>query len=75
MFAQALQQYQGTQQVQPGPYGQTGPWTSHPMMWWAGSNLNTFWLFGLLWLITWILIIVVLVALVRWLWKKGDKVR
>ncbi|MBI2594409.1 hypothetical protein HYW39_01800 [Candidatus Curtissbacteria bacterium] len=75
MFAQALQQYGGQQQQGPGSWSGGSPWAGHPMMWWAGSNPNAFWLFGLLWLVTWILVIVVLVALVRWLWKKGDKIR
>ena len=48
---------------------------SHPMMWWAGNNSGAFWVFGLLWIVTWILIIIVLIALIRWLWKKGDKAR
>ncbi|KKR54775.1 MAG: hypothetical protein UT92_C0013G0011 [Candidatus Curtissbacteria bacterium GW2011_GWA1_40_24] len=47
----------------------------HPMMLWAGNNSGALWIFGLLWIVTWILVIVVLIALVRWLWKKGDKVR
>ena len=47
----------------------------HPMMWWAGNNSSAIWVFGFLWIVTWILVIVVLIALVRWLWKKGDKAR
>ena len=47
----------------------------HPMMWWAGNNSGAMWAFGFLWIVTWILIIIVLIALIRWLWKKGDKVR
>lgn len=31
------------------------------------------WLFPLLWIITWVLFVAALFALVRWLWKKGDK--
>lgn len=46
----------------------------HPMMWWAGGT-NAFWFFGLLWLITWILVMVALIAIIRWLWRKGDKVK
>ena len=46
----------------------------HPMMQWFGGGTDI-WLWAFLWLVTWILIIAVLVALVRWLWKKGDKVR
>jgi hypothetical protein len=58
----------------------TGPnsdlwYGNHPMMWSAGPNSGIFWFFGLLWLITWVLIIASLIALIRWLWKKGDKVK
>lgn len=45
-------------------------WYGHPMMGFAGGN--TMWVFGIIWLITWLLVIAVLVALLRWLWKKGD---
>lgn len=44
------------------------------MMGWAG-NQNAVWLNDLLGLITWILIIAVLAALLRVLWKKGDKIK
>jgi len=47
----------------------------HPMMWWAGNNFGAIWAFGFLWIVTWLLVIVVLIALIRWLWKKGDKAR
>ena len=47
----------------------------HPMMWWAGNNSGAIWAFGFLWIVTWLLVIVVLIALIRWLWKKGDKAR
>ncbi|KKR57711.1 MAG: hypothetical protein UU05_C0024G0018 [Candidatus Curtissbacteria bacterium GW2011_GWA1_40_47] len=50
-------------------------WGHHPMMGWMGGNTGAFWFFGILWLATWILVIVVLIALIRWLWKKGDKGR
>ncbi|MEK9146739.1 MAG: hypothetical protein AAB639_00910 [Patescibacteria group bacterium] len=46
----------------------------HPMMGWLGDGAG-FWIWGLLWLVTWVLVIAALAALVRWLWKKGDKVR
>lgn len=36
-------------------------------------NPSFMWLFGLMWLVTWGLVIAALVALVRWLWKKGSK--
>jgi len=49
-------------------------WGNHPMMLWGGSG-SAFWIFGILWIATWILAIVVLIALIRWLWKKGDKVK
>ena len=43
----------------------------HPMMMgWTGTN--GIWLFGILWLLTWVLFIAVLFALFRWLWKKGE---
>ena len=47
----------------------------HPMMFWMGNNSGVFWFFGILWLVTWILVIITLVAFIRWLWKKGDKVK
>lgn len=46
-------------------------WYSHPMMGWVGQN-NAAWVFGIFWVITWLLVIAVLFALLRWLWKKGD---
>lgn len=49
-------------------------WGTHPMMWGWG-NQGAFWLYSVLWLATWILLIVALIALIRWLWKKGDKGR
>lgn len=51
-------------------------WSSRPMMWgWANQNPTLWWLHGILAFVTWVLVIIVLVALARWLWKKGDKVR
>ena len=47
---------------------------NHPMMW-AGGGFGAFWVFGILCIVTWILVIVVLIALARWLWFKGDKER
>ncbi len=38
-------------------------------------NQGYFGFFGFLWLITWILIVVALAAFVRWMWKKGDKIK
>lgn len=43
------------------------------MMGWAANSPSVFWLHSTLALITWILIIAVLAALLRWLWKKGSK--
>ncbi len=46
-------------------------------MWPYGAGLGkSFW--GLHWvlgIITWILIIILLVAAIRWFWKKGNKVK
>lgn len=50
-------------------------WASHPMMWWGAQNAGVFWFFSILWLVTWVLIIIALIALIRWLWKKGDKAK
>lgn len=47
------------------PYGHFG---SFEMM-----NPGFIWVFGLMCLVTWILVILALVSLVRWLWKKGNK--
>lgn len=51
------------------------------MMGWYGGNSagwgmmgqGGFWIWMILGWITWILIIVALVAFIRWMWKKGDK--
>ncbi|MCR4324801.1 MAG: hypothetical protein NUV69_03905 [Candidatus Curtissbacteria bacterium] len=62
-------------QASPSAY-QSGDYLyGHPMMGWFGANGSGMWFFGIAWLVTWILVIAVLVALVRWLWKKGDKVK
>lgn len=45
-------------------------WGNHPMMF---GTTQPFWVYGVLWLVTWFLVIAVLVALLRWLWNKGDK--
>lgn len=37
----------------------------------GGNELSV--LFPLLHLVTWVLIIILLVALIRWIWAKGDK--
>gem|GEM_PF-5630508 len=43
------------------------------MMNWANNSPSVFWLHSTLALITWILFIAVLAALLRLLWKKGNK--
>lgn len=50
-----------------------GLWANHPMM--MGMDTNGIWIYSILSLVTWILVIAVLFALLRWLWKKGDKTR
>lgn len=50
-----------------------GAWANHPMM--MGWGANGVWIYSVLSLVTWILVIAVLIALLRWLWKKGDKTR
>lgn len=47
-------------------------WYGHPMMGWFGNNNGLLIAGSIFWLVTWLLVIAVLVALVRWLWKKGD---
>lgn len=59
-----------------GSYGKDlngGVWANHPMM--MGMGTNGIWIYSILSLVTWILIIAVLIALLRWLWKKGDKTK
>jgi len=70
MFADMMRW--GTESGQKLPSDDRWLW-GHPMMGWAGNNPGAFWFFGILWLATWILVIVALIALIRWLWKKGDK--
>ena len=64
----------GYQQQQYYQQTQT-PWTGqgNPMLMFFGNNQGAMWLMGLLWIVTWILFAAVLLALFRWLWKKGDK--
>ena len=37
------------------------------------ANSNVLWVHAVLGLITWLLIIAILAALLRWLWVKGEK--
>ena len=71
MFADMMRW--GTESGQKLPSDDRYFWDHHPMMGWMGANSGVFWVFGILWLATWVLVIIVLIALVRWLWKKGDK--
>lgn len=57
------------------PYPDDRYWSNSSMMWGWGQNPTLWWLHGILAIITWVLFIAVLVALLRWLWKKGDKAR
>lgn len=54
---------------QSGQWGMMGPW----MMGGFQTGSGWFLLGGLLWLVSWALLIFVLVAFARWLWKKGNK--
>ncbi len=72
MFADMMRW--GTESGQKLPPDERLFWGNHPMMMW-GNFGGAFWIIGILWIITWILVIVVLIALIRWLWKKGDKVK
>jgi len=66
---------QGYQQAPQQFYQGANPAGSQPMMWLSASNPNTAWLMGILWFVTWILIIAVLVALFRLLWRKGEEAK
>ncbi|MDP3998713.1 MAG: hypothetical protein Q8P89_03805 [bacterium] len=46
-----------------------GGWTDQ----WGMMGTGGFWIWGILSLATWILIVVALIAFIRWMWKKGDK--
>lgn len=47
------------------------------MMWWPMmsyfQNGGVTWFWGLQWIVVWGLVVALLVAAVRWLWKKGNK--
>lgn len=47
-----------------------GFWGDSGMM---GGWQTAFWLWSILAWVTWILIIVALITLIRWFWKKGDQ--
>lgn len=73
MFADMM--HWGTESAQSIPTDDRYFRTYHPMMGWMNGSVGALWVFGILWILTWILVIVVLVALIRWLWKKGDKAK
>lgn len=52
-----------------------GGYYDHPMMGGFGESGYGLWFFDIMHLVTWLLVIAVLVALLRWLWKKGDKAK
>ncbi|RJP45991.1 MAG: hypothetical protein C4584_02380 [Armatimonadetes bacterium] len=37
-----------------------------------GNSVVFNWIFIIFWIIFWVLAVVALVALIRWLWRKGD---
>lgn len=47
-----------------------GRWDGPGMM---GGWQQGFWLWSILAWVTWILIIIALIAVIRWIWKKGNK--
>jgi len=50
-------------------YGMMGFWSGPQMM---GGWQTGFWIWSILGWLTWILLIVALIALIRWLWRKGS---
>lgn len=54
-------------------YGMYGMMLGHAPWFMMGWGNGWMWLLGALWLLTWVLVLLVLVALLRWLWKKGEK--
>lgn len=59
-------------QVGPAPYS----FGQQVMMPWASSNITGLvWVAWILSVVTWLLLIMVLVALFRFLWKRGEKVK
>lgn len=45
-----------------------GPWMME-----SGFSSGWSWFGGIFWFTTWILVILILIALLRWLWLKGNK--
>lgn len=50
-----------------------GIWHGSMMAGFTGMGGGWMWLGGIFWLVTWVLMVAVLVALLRWLWRKGNK--
>lgn len=48
-------------------------WPCPMMTGFAGMGAGWIWLGGIFWLVTWVLVIAILAALLRWLWKKGGE--
>lgn len=69
----AQAQFQMPPQQVPQAVSQYPQLSGHPMMFWLAGNQGALWFYSVLWFVTWILVIAILVALLRWLWKKGDK--
>ena len=46
-------------------------WANHPMMWGYSSG-GAIWVWSIFCIVSWVAVIAVLIALARWLWKKGD---
>lgn len=66
------------QVYQPQPqqfYQGANPAVGHPMMLFLGNSQGALWFAGVLWFVTWLLIIAILVALLRLLWRKGEEVK
>lgn len=58
----------------PGMMGWWGPGgSSAGSSWLLGSGQATWWIWNILSWATWILLIVALIAFIRWMWKKGEK--
>ncbi len=66
---------QGYQPVPPQYYQGANPAAGHPMMMFLGNSQGALWFASVLWFVTWILIVAVLFALLRWLWRKGEEIK
>lgn len=48
-------------------------WSDDSAGWMMGGWSGGFWVWSFFSWITWILVIVALIAFIRWMWKKGNK--